>query len=116
MHNSKTLRALATWSPLVCLGLSGWLVWALAYVSDEWDVWALVALFYGSLASAMAAHVSAFMLIRAGQEPPAAFVQGLRTILSAWVAIAALWVWCAPLMRPIVGWGFRQVSVWRFGW
>jgi len=112
----KILLAMATGSPLVCLGLSVWLVWAMATVRDEWDVWIMVALFYGALASAVAAHVSAFLLTRSGQAPPPAWARAVRSILSAWVAVTALWVWCAPLMHPIVGWGVRQVSVWRFGW
>lgn len=112
----KALRAVATWSPFVCLGFAVWLVWAFATVRDDWDVRAIVGLFYGSLLSALVAHVAAFLLGWSGQEPPPAFARTLRGIVSTWVAITVLWVWCAPLMHPIVAWGFRQVSVWRFGW
>ncbi|MBN1606120.1 MAG: hypothetical protein JW940_05780 [Polyangiaceae bacterium] len=116
MTTPKILRAVAIGSPVVGLGLSAGLIWAMATVRDDWDVWAIVALFYGALASAVAAHVSAFMLKRSGRQPLGAWLRALRSIVSAWVALTALWVWCAPLMHPIVGWGFRQVSVWRFGW
>jgi hypothetical protein len=116
MAPSKVLRPVATGSPFLCLGLSAGLAWAVATVRDDWDVWTMVALFYGALVSAVVAHVAAFLLTRAGQEPPPAVAGTVRSVLSVWVALTALWVWCGPWLQPIVGWGVRQVSVWRFGW
>jgi hypothetical protein len=116
MATPKLIRSVAIGAPFVGLGLSAVLVWAMATVRDDWDVWVMVALFYGALASAFLAQVAAFLMTRARQAPAPAWARALGSILSAGVAIAVLWVWCAPLMHPIVGWGVRQVSVWRFGW
>ena len=108
------LRPVATWSPVVGFGLGAWLVWAFAARHDDWNAWSFALLFYGGVICTVAAHVAALLARRRGETAPPEFATELRRALSAVVLVAVLWVWCKPVMEPVVGWWMRQSSMWRF--
>ncbi len=111
-----SVRAVATWTPVVGAGLAVWLGWGVARRREYWAASDFVLLFYGTLLCVVAAHVAFAMLRRRGLPPPPPWARDLRNVASLFAVAGVLWVWCSPLADPVAGWWVRQVAMWKFGW
>jgi uncharacterized membrane protein YoaK (UPF0700 family) len=109
-------RVVATWTPILGAGLAGWLGWGLMHQRNYWAASDFVLLFYGTLLCVAAAQVASAVLRRRGMQPPPPLVRELLFLLSACALVAVLWVWCTPVLQPVVGWWTRQITIWKFGW
>ena len=109
-----TLRRLALWSPVLAALFVGSLFWAVGYRLDYWEVQPFILLLYGGMASVAAAHAATRLSRSRSELPLPAHVAELRGVMTLVVVVIALWVWCNPVMHPVVGWCVRQVSMWRF--